>query len=241
MNTAARLSALLLAFAPFATPPAASATELPEVAVKTDLTFASRYVYRGQQLARASLQPSIDLSGGDGYLGLWGNLPTGAGGQKNELNFYAGYNLPAETLGRGWKLDLGARQYYFPQGYYTAGQNNSSTEGYLGFAGGTVGPGLTPTIYTAYDFTRQNYNVIASLGAFVPAEKLGFALRFDLHAGYTGIHRGSDYTYWGAGVGVPYRIAGNATLNLGAQYDSNDLKGARRNLVTWTAGLTVGF
>ena len=193
MPTAARLSALLLALASLAVP-AARADTLPEVSVKTDLSFASRYVYRGVQLARASLQPSLDVSAGDGYLGLWANLPTGTG-QKNELDFYAGRGFAVERLGPGWKIDLGLRQYYYPQSFYTAGLSNTSTEAYAGLAGGAVGPGLTPTVYAAYDFTRQNTNVIGSLGAFVPAEKLGFALRFDVHVGYTGVHHGRDYTY----------------------------------------------
>lgn len=241
MNIATRLSVFTALLAGLVVPAASAAADWPEVAVKTDLSFASRYVYRGVQLARASLEPSLDLSAGDGYLGLWGNLPTGTGGQKNELDFYAGRTFPVSRPEAGWKLDLGARGYYFPQSYYAAGQSNTSVEGYAGIAGGAVGPGLTPKLYSAYDFTRQNWNVIGSLGAALPVEKLGFALEFDVHVGHTGIHRGSDYTYWGAGVVLPYRIANNATLTLGAQYDSSNLKGAQHNLVTWTAGMSVGF
>jgi uncharacterized protein (TIGR02001 family) len=236
-------TALALALLTAAVMPAIAPAADSDLSVKLDLPYTSRYVYRGLQFARASIQPSIDLSRDSSYAGAWFNSPI-TGGQKNEFNFYLGSEVPASTLGKDWKFDLGGRAYYFPQGFYTAGQSKSSFEGYAGITGGTLVRSLAPSLYAAYDFKRGSYNVIGSLGASLPIEKFGFALRGDLHAGYTAFNRattGKDYAYWGAGLTLPYKFSGNATFNLGAQYDSSDLKGARHNLVTFTAGVTVGF
>ncbi len=235
------LSAFLVLLAPIVG--SVSAAAAPELSVKLDLPYTSRYVYRGVQLAKDSIQPSLDLSANDSYLGAWFNSPIAAG-QKNEFNVYLGHDYAAEVLGAGVKLDLGARIYHFPQGFYTAGLGNTSYEVYAGLKGGVIAQGLTPALYSYYDFTRKSYNFIGSLSAALPAEKFGFALRFDVHAGYAGFTRaavGTDYAYWGAGVSLPYRIASNATFTLGAQYDSSNLKGTKHNLTTFMAGVTVGF
>ncbi|MEI6862411.1 MAG: TorF family putative porin, partial [Verrucomicrobiota bacterium] len=219
------------------------AAPAPELSVRLDLPYTSRYVYRGVQLAKDSIQPSLDLSVNDSYLGAWFNSPVAAG-QKNEFDFYLGHDFAADDLGKGGKLDLGGRVYHFPQGFYTAGLGNTSYEIYAGLLGGPIAQGPVPAIYSYYDFTRKSYNFIGSLSAALPVEKLGFALRFDVHAGYAGFNRaiaGKGYTYWGAGVSLPYRIASNATFTVGAQYDSSSLTGAKHNLTTFTAGVTLGF
>ncbi len=214
-----------------------------DLSVKLDLPYTSRYVYRGLQLAKSSLQPSLDLSAGDSYAGAWLNSPFLAG-QKNEVNVYLGQYLPVPALGSGWKLDLGGRGYYFPQGYYTAGLSNTSIEAYAGLTGGTIAKVISPELVNYYDFTRKSYNVIASLGTALPAERFGFALHADVHVGYTAFRsviNGTSYTYWGAGLSLPYKLASNTTFTVGGQYDSSDLKGARHNLLTVTAGVSVGF
>src|SRR5476651_375998 len=96
---------LFLALLAAVAAPAALAESVPDLSVKLDLPYASKYVYRGLQLAKASIQPSLDLSADDSYAGVWFNSPVTAG-QKNELNFYLGHDVPADVLGKGWKLDL---------------------------------------------------------------------------------------------------------------------------------------
>jgi len=232
----------VLAFLALSVVPAQAAA-VPELSVRLDLPYASRYVYRGVQLAQDSVQPSLDLSANGSYLGAWFNSPLTAG-QKNEFDFYLGHDFGTDLFGPDGKIDVGGRVYHFPQGFYTAGLANTSYEAYVGLKSGPVAGGFAPAIYSYYDFTRRSYNFLGSLSAALPVERLGFALRMDVHVGRAGFSRaavGTNYTYWGAGVSLPYRIASNATFTVGAQYDSSNLTGAKHNLTTFTAGVSVGF
>ncbi len=221
---------------------ACAAAPASDLSVRLDLPYTSRYVYRGVQLAQSSIQPSLDLSANGSYAGVWLNSPITAG-QKNEFDFYLGHDFAADSLGAGGKIDLGGRAYYYPQGHYTPGLGQSSFEAYLGLTGRPVGLPFTPSIYSYYDFTRKSYNFIGSLGTALPVGQLGFAVQLDVHGGYAGFNGtvGKNYTYWGAGARLPYRIANNATFTLGGQYDTSNLPGTKHNLFTFTAGVTVGF
>jgi uncharacterized protein (TIGR02001 family) len=222
----------------------AAAAPLPEMAVRLDLIYASRYVYRGVELARDSLQPSLDVSANGTYAGAWLNGPL-ASGQKNEMNYYFGHEFAGDTLlDEGGIIDLGGRVYHFPRGHYVPGTDATSYEAYVGLKSGPLEGGITPAIYSYYDFTRRSYNFHGSLSTVLPVAQLGFGVRVSAHVGHTGFTRsalGTDYTYWGAAVSLPYAITPNAALTLGAQYDSNNLAGAKRDLVSFTAGVSMSF
>jgi hypothetical protein len=104
-----------------------------------------------------------------------------------------------------------------------------------------------PSIYAYYDFTRRTYTIQGALRGSVPLKAAGLSLDGQLMLGYVGADRaanaslGSDYTYWGASVSVPYQFTPKAKFTVGAQYTSNNLTGAARNLFTYSAGLTFSF
>ncbi len=214
-----------------------------------DLPYASKYVFRGVQVARASIQPSIEVAtsqsnNGEVYAGVWSSEPI-ATGQKNEFDFYVGYRVPLSPNSQ-WRLDLGDTAYYFPQGNYTPGLSKSTDEASVGLTGGKFSLAddrivLMPTFYTYYDFTRERYTLLASLGFSLPVKSAGTSLNFTVKLGDTGATKTADYAFWGADVTAPYKIGPNATFTLGAHYASSDLTAVQHNLVSFTAGVTVGF
>jgi uncharacterized protein (TIGR02001 family) len=211
-----------------------------------DVPFTNKYVFRGVQEAKASVEPALELDYDDFYGGVFSNLPLTAK-PKDEVDFYASRSLALPDLGKGWRYDLGGYAYYFPQGYRVPGLSNTSFEGYTGLSGGAIGGGLMPSVYAYYDFTRQVYTVQAALRGSVPLKTVGLSLDGQLSAGYVGavnsspVRPESDYTYWGAGVSVPWQFTAKARLTVGAQYNSSDLTGVAHNLLSYTGGVTLNF
>ena len=54
-----------------------------------DFPYASKYVFRGVQYAEDSFQPSVKLTSGSFYLGLWTNQPI-TSNIDNEIDVYGG-------------------------------------------------------------------------------------------------------------------------------------------------------
>jgi uncharacterized protein (TIGR02001 family) len=211
-----------------------------------DIPFTNKYVFRGLQQAGDSVQPSVELDYGDYYGGVFTNLPLSSG-RKDEVDFYAARSLAVPELGSGWRCDLGGYAYDYPQGYYVPGLSDTSFEAYTGLAGGKIAGGLMPSLYAYYDFTRQTYTIQGALRGSVPLKAAGLSLDGQLTVGYVGADRSSDadhesnYTYWGAGVSVPYQFTARAKFTVGAQYNSSDLTGVAHNLFTYSAGVTFTF
>lgn len=221
--------------------PSLRAGLVDEYKLTVDVPYVSKYVFRGLQLAKASLQPSVEIATDNTYAGVLANAPI-TGGQKNEFDFYAAYDIP---LGKELKLDLGGTEYYYPQGAYATGRHNTSFEAYAGLTGGklTVAGALplTPTLYSYYDFTLRNYTVQGSLGYSLPIKSCPVEFDFNATAGYVGGQTGADYAFWGGGLTIPYKLNKNAKLTAGVEYSSSDLTGARHNLVYFSVGALVGF
>ncbi len=225
---------------------ASGAAAFAQTTFTGDVPFTSKYVFRGLQEAKASVEPSVELVYEDYYGGVFSNVPL-TSGRKSEVDFYAAKSQALSELGTGWRVDLGGYAYFFPQGYYVHGLRDSSYEAYTGVAGGKIAGGLMPSLYAYYDFIRRTYNVQGALRGSVPLKAVGLSLDGQLMLGYLGANRtanlthGADYTYWGAGVSVPYQFTPKAKFTVGAQYTSNNLTRAARNLFTYSAGLTFSF
>jgi uncharacterized protein (TIGR02001 family) len=67
--------------------------------VTVDFPYASKYVFRGIEYAKDSIQPSIEVASGNFYAGVWTNQPV-TNNSDNEFDFYAGYGIP---LNDKWK------------------------------------------------------------------------------------------------------------------------------------------
>ncbi len=199
--------------------------------VSADLTYASAYVFRGVKLAEGAVQPSVKLTVGDGYVGAWASAPTESG-YELEIDYFAGYGI---ALNDTWSLDVGLTTYTYPR------LDSGDKETYEGFLGlnGSLGPVSTDT-YAFYDVT---------LKAFTAQEALGYSIAvndkasIDLLAtvGHVAPDAGSDYTYYGLGVTVPYQLSDAATLTVGVQTADHDLSGVEGNHVWGTIGLGYTF
>lgn len=231
----------IIAIAALAAGISASAQEAAknDLSVTLDVTYVSSYVFRGALLADDSIQPSVEASYGDFYAGVWhsddvNNVAV------SETDFYAGYNL---AINETFSADLGVTRYT-----YDGSSGADSTEVYAGLKANVL---LSPSVYYYYDFDREVSSYIASIGHSIPVEKLGVSVDLSATYGYIQLPgTNQDYSYWGVGVAVPYKLNENATLTAGVNYTHADSKNlpagagaiARdQDQVVGSVGLSIGF
>lgn len=207
----------------------------PSYSVTVDFPYASKYVFRGVELAKESLQPSIEVAVGNFYGGVWTNQPV-TSNIDNEFDFYAGYGIP---LNDTWKLDVGGTFYYYPELDSSTGLDEHTFEGYVGATGNVAG--FTPGVYAYYDFDLKNTTLQAQVGYSVPLEAVGASLDLAATYGWVNADVGEDYNYWSIGATVPYKLTEKATVSGGVSYANNDLGAVEGDHLWFTVGLTVGF
>jgi len=201
--------------------------------VTVDFPYASKYVFRGVQYAEGSFQPSVKVTSGDFYAGIWANAPVD-NGYELEIDYYAGYGF---KLADSWSLDLGATLYSYP-GLDVPGADKTTFEPYVGF-NGTFGD-LTSATYAYYDFTLDVFTVQETLTYSVKlSDKANF--NFSANIGHASPDSGSGYTYYGAGATVPFKVSDAATITAGVQYASHDLDGVDDSHFWGTLGFTYTF
>lgn len=203
--------------------------------VTIDIPYTTKYVFRGVELARDSIQPSVEVTAGSVYLGVWSNQPV-VDNTDNEFDFYAGYKY---QLNDAWDLDVGATVYYYPELDSSTGGERATTEAYVGINGNVKG--FTPGVYTYYDFDLKNTTVQLQLGYSIPVPDAGLSVDFSGNVGRVFADNAEDYNYWSFGVNVPYAISEKATVYAGVAYTNSNLTGAKRNLVNGTVGVSIGF
>ncbi|MBL9214869.1 MAG: hypothetical protein JNG83_05290 [Opitutaceae bacterium] len=212
--------------------PAEAATSSYSVTV--DFPYASKYVFRGIQYAEGSFQPSVKVTAGSAYIGLWTNQPV-TSNIDNEIDVFAGYGF---KLSDTWSLDVGATLYYYPELDESSGLDETTFEGYVGL-NGTVGA-VTLGIYAFNDFTLDTFTVQGTAGYSIP---MGDSASLNLLAtlGNVSPDGGDSYVYYGLGATIPYKLTDSATFNVGGQWASHDLDGVDDSHVWVTVGLTVTF
>lgn len=220
---------LVLGLAALATGSVATAGD---ITFSSDLTFSSMYVFRGIQYGDNSLQPSIEVAQDAFYAGLWVQQPINnrsSEGWGDEFDFYLGY---APQLSDAVSLDVGATHYYYP----TA---DSTTEAFVG-ANFTAG-NLIPGIYVYYDFDLETFTVQGNLGFSVPLDQAGTSLDFIASIGQVEPDEGDSYTYYSAGVSLPYKLNEHTTAKFGVNWASHSLDGVEDNHLWYTGSITVQF
>ena len=202
--------------------------------VTSDFPYASKYVLRGLPLARASFQPSLRLTVGNSYAGLWLNQPF-ASNPNPEIDFNAGRNF---QLAGSWTLDAGATLYYYPQADTKAGAPGHTFEGYLGLSGTIGGTNLDAYLFRNFDLDATTAQGTASYS--VP---LNASATLSLSGAVGGVvpDHGASYAYCSLGAALPWKISDTATFTVGANWATHDLAGAGKNNLWFTAGLTVNF
>ncbi|HEY8993801.1 MAG TPA: TorF family putative porin [Lacunisphaera sp.] len=200
--------------------------------ITVDVPYTTKYVFRGIQYAKGAFQPSVKLTSGDFYAGIWGSAPVNKG-YELEIDYYAGYGF---KLPNAWSLDVGATLYSYPG--LNGGGDKTTFEPYVGL-NGSFGPVTTAT-YAYYDFTLDVFTVQETLGYSIPLDSKT-SLNLSANVGRAEPDSGSGYTYYGAGVTVPYKLNDQATITIGAQYADHNLSGIEGSHFWGTLGFTYTF
>lgn len=214
------------------------------LSVTVDVTYVSDYVFRATQLGNASIQPSVEAAYGDFYAGAWHTSElSNTTANATETDLYAGYGFAVSDI---ISLDAGVTRYT-----YEGGSGIDSTEV---FVGATADVLLSPSLYAYYDFDLENTTLEASIGYSFPIEAINASLDLSGKVGYVDLGdkdtrsaSESDYTYFVAGVAIPYALSETATLTVGVDYIYNSedtisgFSGADEDAVVGKAGISIGF
>ncbi len=205
--------------------------------ITVDFPYVTKYVFRGVELSRDSLQPSVELASGDFYAGLWNNTPLRNehdGDASQEIDLYLGY---APQLTENLKGDFGITWYWYP--WLDGNGDDNSVEVFAGL-NYTLG-NFTPSVYLYRDLDLEVTTAQFALGYSIPLKDLGTS--FDLSASVGAVlpDEGEDYCYYSFGVNIPYKLSDSVKLNLGVSYTENDLDGGEDPGVWGTVGITASF
>ncbi|MBI5382071.1 MAG: hypothetical protein HZA31_09250 [Opitutae bacterium] len=229
-----KITLLTLALAAGAALHAADAAK-SSYSITLDFPYVSKYVFRGVEVGKEAIQPSVEISSGGSYGGLWSSQPV-LGRESNEFDFYAGYK---HKLNDAWDLDMGATLYYYPEAKKSLGEQSSTYEVFAGVVGNVRG--FKPGLYIYNDFKLDTLTVQGQVGYSVALPDVGASLDFSANFGSVYPNSGPQYTYGGVGVNLPYKLGEKATVYAGLNYANSDLQGAARDLFSFRAGVTVGF
>jgi uncharacterized protein (TIGR02001 family) len=201
--------------------------------ITADFPYASKYVFRGVQYAEGAFQPSVKLTTGDFYGGIWMSAPVDKG-YELEIDYYAGYGFKlSDTV----SLDVGATLYHYP-GLDTPGADKTTFEAYAGLNGSIEGVNLG--LYAYNDFTLEVFTLQANVGYSIPIDDKA-SLNIAASLGHASPNSGSGYNYYSLGLTVPYKVSDTVTFTVGGNWASHDIDGTDDNHLWVTAGLTVTF
>jgi uncharacterized protein (TIGR02001 family) len=205
----------------------------PELSVSATFGWESKYVFRGVQLAEEILTPSVDVSYGGAYVGIWAAMPmdhvassSSEDGYLNEIDFYAGYGMNLTDI---LSIDVGATYYSYPSVQEELFGSVNTLEGYAGIAAEVL---LSPAVYAYYDFDLEISTFEGSIGhSFALAENVSL----DLGA-YVGIailnpedpeegeeEADDSSVYYGATADISYAIRETSSLTFGVRWAGNSV------------------
>lgn len=197
--TTMKMNRNLLALGAASVVAVASVNAQEEISVTTTFAWESAYVFRGVQLAEHAYMPSVDVTYGSGYFGVWAAMPVQKD-DSNEVDFYAGYNFEIEN---GLTLDVGLTYYTYPdQAKKTFDNDFNTVEAYIGT---TFSGFLNPSVYLYHDFDLESYTLELSGGHSIELVERT-TLDFGGAIGWSDADRSDDYVYFLASAGIGYAI-----------------------------------
>jgi len=214
---------------------------LPEpLVVSSDLTFTSRYVFRGVKAAGNSFQPTVEAGIGDFYAGIWANLPTAPEG--TEINYYAGTGIALPNIDFA-SLNLGLTVYHYPR----AGENR--THEFFAGANFVVPPfpAVTSGLYYFYDVDLRSHVVEATGTYSLTLEKLRLPASLDLSllGGVQSGSRAESYHYYGAALELPFALNEHSEVKAGVHWETAERidfePGQRGKNTFWTVSYASSF
>lgn len=210
--------------------------EESSISATVDVTYASKYVFRGVELADGTLMPSVEIGYGNFAAGIWSAQPV-TSNIDNEIDFYGGFSLPLDDT---WGLDIGATVYYYPELDTAGGTVDDYTfEPYIGVGGEINGIATGVTAY--YDTTLDTLTLEGSLGYSIPVEGAASSVDLGVSYGHVNPDGGSGYNYYNFGVSMPFAISDSATISVSLDYANSDLPGPDTDFIFGTIGMSIGF
>ena len=191
----------------------ASFSQSEDFTLSLDLTFDTKYVFRGAQLANSVFHPSIEFGKNDFYAGIWASQPIENRGLpenwEDEVDFYVGQGW---AIGEKTSVDFGAVYYYFST-------SDSRLEPYVGVTREILG--LAASLYLYHDL---DIDATASEGSARYSVPLGAKRSVDLGAnfGLLNVDNIGKYLYYGADVIFPVQIKENAVFAIGVHYSDSE-------------------
>ncbi len=180
----------------------------------------SAYVFRGDKIAGASIQPTVNLTFGSAYGTVWGSRSLHRD-ELNETDLTVGFS--SDKL----HLDTGITAYTY-EGL------ESSYEPFVGFSGGPA------SLYAYYDWVVSALTIEGKLARSLELTK---STGIDLNASIGNIS-GPDidpYFYWSLGASIKYQLAEKLSTSVGISYHSASKSDHSRDVWIYTAGVVYTF
>ena len=212
--------------------------------VSADFPYSSKYVFRGIENSKDAFQPSVEVTVGDAYGGIWTNQPI-TKGQSNEIDLYGGYKWKTSDA---LSFEAVGTYYWYPEA--RGGATKHTFE--MGIGGTYTVSGVTTSAYYYRDFVLEANILQGSIGYSFPLTDIGSSLDFSLYLGSvnardwapdSGVKVKENYGYWGVDASIPFKLNDTSTFTVGTHYaDNNGLPSGTPGSFFWvTVGLTVGF
>lgn len=230
----------------------ASISGAEELSISSTFAWESDYIFRGVQLAEEYFAPSVDLSYGNFYAGIWAALPFDDDFYNDgyevgldyydgsEVDYYAGYGFGVSETVSG---DVGFTYYTYDgqEDFFDSDSNTFEIYGGLSFEAP-----FSPAVYAFYDFDARDgtFTIEASGGHSIEVSE-DASVDFGLYLGYADPSRGAEWTYYGASAAYVYAFTDSASASVGLNYygadeDKIDLN-TDDNAFTFSVSFTAGF
>jgi len=229
----------------------AAGISVAQAQVTGNLGLTSDYRFRGvsQTQNAPAVQGGIDYAHSSGlYVGNWNSsvsslMYTNGAGVESDL--YAGFK---KEIGKGFSVDVGSMNYFYPRATTTTGGNNFDTNELY------VGLGYKDLVSAKYSQSLGNYfgTANSSNSSYVQADAsipVVGKLSVVGHVGRTNVNNNSGLNYTDYNVGVAYDLQGwmlagkyyaNTTEGSGFQ-TANTLNGQRLYKDTFVVSVTKSF
>jgi uncharacterized protein (TIGR02001 family) len=219
--------------------------------VTTDFSYTSEYVFRGIEQQDKAFQPSVEVTAGDAYLGLWTSQAIthqdSSFAKGNEIDVYGGYKY---KVNNSLTLEAVGTYYLYPSSRARFGETGHSLEAGIGATYNING--FTPAVNYYYDFVLDAQTTQVSVGYSYPLTEIGTSLDFNVFAGHVdsrdvnGTRPGKAreaYDYYGADLSVPYKLSETATATAALHWvdNRNVPAGTAGDNLYYTLGVSVGF
>jgi len=232
-------------------------TSKPSYSVTSDFSYTSEYVFRGIKNSNAAFQGSVEVGQDDIRVGVWTSQPINSKHYSNEVDFYAGYKI---KLARDLMADFVGTYYYYPESNTAFGQTHHTYEVGVGGTYDMAGmspafAGISTSLYGYYDFRLHQTTVQASVGYSIALKDYGTSLDFSAFVGNASAGNAApdakdtpkvkeSYNYYGIGLNIPYKLAENAQVHVGASWSANSkyyYDFHPKQDIAINAGITLGF